>query len=136
MKSMMRRPSLALLDKLRKLMPYGGRSSTKAADPVPVSEFESPKLKIAGNPQFFPEEEPLPIDSPPTTTVKNHNPSAQRPQTAPSPDDAMAADEIKRRRVVFQLHCTGGVERNGGSCVVLWIAACLCPCLEWGMPEM
>jgi len=44
-KSMMRRPSEALPERLpKKLMPLGGFTPVNAAKTAPVSEFESPKL--------------------------------------------------------------------------------------------
>nr|GMD26443.1 nitrate transporter [Ipomoea batatas] len=49
MKSMMRRPSETRPEGFpKKVIPFGGRTRAKAADELPVSEFESPKLKIAG----------------------------------------------------------------------------------------
>lgn len=52
MKSMIRRPSLSLPDGLLKnTSPYGHRMGSKAAEMAPVSEFESPKLKITGKSQ-------------------------------------------------------------------------------------
>lgn len=45
----MRRPSEARPEGLpKKVTPFGWRIGPKAADQLPVSEFESPKLKIAG----------------------------------------------------------------------------------------
>lgn len=52
MKSIVRRPSLSLPVGLwKKLRPYGGLIGSKEADMPPVSEFESPKLYIAGKSQ-------------------------------------------------------------------------------------
>ena len=50
MKSMMRRPSEYLpIGIPKKVSPLGGGAGPKAAERPPVSEFESPKLKMAGN---------------------------------------------------------------------------------------
>jgi hypothetical protein len=46
---MRRRPSLYLPEGLlKKVSPLGGGAAPKAAERPPVSELESPKLKIAG----------------------------------------------------------------------------------------
>lgn len=51
MKSMIRRPSLALPAGLwKKVSPNGSVFGKNAADIPPVSELESPKLNIAGTP--------------------------------------------------------------------------------------
>lgn len=52
MKSIMRRPSQYLpLGIPKKVSPLGGGAGPKAADSPPVSELESPKLKMAGKSQ-------------------------------------------------------------------------------------
>lgn len=52
MKSMMRRPSEYLPAGIpKKVSPLGGGAGPKAADNPPVSELESPKLKMAGKSQ-------------------------------------------------------------------------------------
>lgn len=54
MKSMMRRPSQALPAGCpKKVSPFGDWISVNAEDIPPVSEFESPKLYIAGNPHEY-----------------------------------------------------------------------------------
>ena len=54
MKSIIRRPSQALPERTpKKLSPLGGWTPVNAADAAPVSEFESPKLMIAGKWQFL-----------------------------------------------------------------------------------
>lgn len=62
MKSMTRRPSQNLPEATpKKVSPLGESSCSRAAERAPVSEFESPKLYIAGNlhilltdPQMYP----------------------------------------------------------------------------------
>ena len=52
MKSMMSRPSQYLpTGAPKKVSPLGGGTAPKAADSPPVSELESPKLKMAGKAQ-------------------------------------------------------------------------------------
>lgn len=58
MKSMMRRPSEYLpAGAPKKVSPLGGGAGPKAADNPPVSELESPKLKMAGKSHGGPEKE-------------------------------------------------------------------------------
>lgn len=52
MKSMIRRPSENLPEGIwKKVSPYGELRGPKAAEKPPVSEFESPRAKIAGKSQ-------------------------------------------------------------------------------------
>lgn len=71
MKSTMRRPSQSRPDGLRKKpLPFGARMGSNAAEIPPVSEFESPKLYIAGKTH--------PVEAPATTTHKPRtNPDAK-----------------------------------------------------------
>jgi hypothetical protein len=65
MKSITRRPSQKRPEECpKKLSPLGRGTSDMAAEIAPVSEFESPKLYMAGNPQLLPE--PPPIFTPKT----------------------------------------------------------------------
>lgn len=67
MKSIIRRPSEKRPEECpKKLSPLGRGTSDMAAEIAPVSEFESPKLYMAGNPQLLPEPRALPIFTPKT----------------------------------------------------------------------
>ena len=76
----MSRPSQPLPDGLPKnVSPFGGGTAWKAADIHPVSEFESPKLYMAGKPQPLgaPPLTPTPIC--PTTNATTSHPNTQTP---------------------------------------------------------